>query len=269
MLPFRPRHLAKTELTLAFFMASLLLKPTINVGKTIRGYETHVKYWFRTEGCPKDAYATPFLSQIRTGISKTLPSCPDERAALLLPNLIDSNQFLRPRGRDDMLFRFATVIGFIGMLRPHTFDQLGPSSFVFVLNNGRCVRWDGSGPTFKNHVNNLCKTFQILGFYITFRSKTMTFARAYYPSLCSREKLSRFSAMCPVKALIQVASYDMVKTAFMKKINRGKRFAQYFQYISSSPADSFVPYALRIGGRTWLLSRGMDKQLCDLTKKWS
>ena len=44
MLPFRRRHLAKTELTLAFFMANLLLKPTINVGTTILGYETHVKY---------------------------------------------------------------------------------------------------------------------------------------------------------------------------------------------------------------------------------
>ena len=44
MLPFNRRHLAKTELTLAYFMASLLLKPTINVGTTILGYESHVKY---------------------------------------------------------------------------------------------------------------------------------------------------------------------------------------------------------------------------------
>ena len=154
------------------------------------------------------------------------------------------------------------------MLRPHTFDQLGPTSFVFVLNNGRCIGLDGSGTTFKNQLENLCERFQILGFYITFKSKTMAFARAYYPSLCSREKRSRFSAMCPVKALTQVASHDMVKPSFMKKINSGKKFAQYFQYISSSPADSFVPYALRIGGRTWLLSKGMDKQLCDFLGTW-
>ena len=50
--PFKQRQLSPTELTLAFFMASLLLEPTINSGSTITGYENHVKYMFREEGCP-------------------------------------------------------------------------------------------------------------------------------------------------------------------------------------------------------------------------
>ena len=169
---------------------------------------------------------------------------------------MESDQFLRPRSSDEILFRFATVIGVIGMLRPHTFDQLQPGSFVLVLDNGRCVKLSGSGPTFNRRLNDLRRSGRIWGFYITFRSKTMAFARAYYPSLCSRKTKSRYSAICPVKALLQVAGHGMVKNSFMKKINRGRKFANYFQYISTTPAEAFVPYALRIGGRTWLFIKG-------------
>ena len=42
--PFTRRSLKKTELTLAFFMASLVLKPTIKKASTILCYESHVKY---------------------------------------------------------------------------------------------------------------------------------------------------------------------------------------------------------------------------------
>ena len=42
--PFTRRSLRKTELTLAFFMASLVLKPTIKKASTILCYESHVKY---------------------------------------------------------------------------------------------------------------------------------------------------------------------------------------------------------------------------------
>ena len=154
------------------------------------------------------------------------------------------------------------------MLRPHTFDQLEPGSFVFVLDKGRAVKLSGSGLTFNRRLNDLRRSGRIRGFYITFRSKTMAFARAYYPSLCSREAKSRFSAICPVKTLIQVAGHGMVKKAFMKEINRGRKFANYFQYISTTPAAAFVPYALRIGGRTWMLSKGMNKQFCDFLGTW-
>ena len=53
--PFKPRSLQRTELNLAFFMAFLLLQPKIRKALTILGYETHVKYLFRNEGCPEVA----------------------------------------------------------------------------------------------------------------------------------------------------------------------------------------------------------------------
>ena len=52
--PFRHRFLPETELNLAFFLAFLLLEPSITKASTILGYETHVKYLFKTEGCPEE-----------------------------------------------------------------------------------------------------------------------------------------------------------------------------------------------------------------------
>ena len=46
--PFQKRKLENTELTLAFFMAHLVLKPTIKKATTILCYETHVKWMFVT-----------------------------------------------------------------------------------------------------------------------------------------------------------------------------------------------------------------------------
>ena len=51
LFPFRPSKLNSTELYLAFFMASLVMKPTISSASTIFGYACHCKYWFRSEGC--------------------------------------------------------------------------------------------------------------------------------------------------------------------------------------------------------------------------
>ena len=129
-------------------MAHLLLRPSIKVGTTILNYESHVKFWFRAEGCPEDEYSTPFLRQIRTGIKKTLPSLPDDRRALLLPTMTQRPQFYRDDNPTNMIFRFATIIGFVGMLRPHTFDQLNPDSFTLVMENGRCTQLKGAGRTF-------------------------------------------------------------------------------------------------------------------------
>ena len=148
-LPFLSRQLNQTELTLAFFMAHLVLKPTIKVGTTILNYETHVKYYFREEGCSEIAYSTPFLRQIRQGVQKTLPSRADDRRALLLPSMIKNPEFQKITSPSDILFRFATIIGFMGMLRPHTMDQLNPDSFFILLGDGQRVRMRGSGNVFR------------------------------------------------------------------------------------------------------------------------
>ena len=47
--PFLPKNLSRTELYLAFYIAYLVLKPTVNKATTILAYEGHVKYFFREQ----------------------------------------------------------------------------------------------------------------------------------------------------------------------------------------------------------------------------
>ena len=123
--PFKRRFLQPTELNLAFFLAFLLLEPTIKKASTILGYETHVKYLFRQEGCPESAWSTPFLKQLRKGIENTLPTKADRRMPLILPLVVNSSRFDAIYCTNEYrLLRFATILGFIGMLRPHSLETL-------------------------------------------------------------------------------------------------------------------------------------------------
>ena len=63
--PFKQKSLGRTELSLAFFMAYLVLQPSISAASTILGYVTHVKYRFRENGCTTEEYQTPLLGQVR------------------------------------------------------------------------------------------------------------------------------------------------------------------------------------------------------------
>ena len=102
-------------------MAFLLLEPQIRAAGTILNYESHVKFRFKEEGCSEEMYDTQFLRNIRRGVKNTLPSKLDKRGALLLPLLIYNPDFQRSAMDENCLIRFATIIGFMGMLRPHTF----------------------------------------------------------------------------------------------------------------------------------------------------
>ena len=131
--PFPRQPLHSTELMLAFYIAWNLVRPTISASSTVLGYETHLKYLFRSEGCHPEEYNTAFLGQIRAGIKKSLPCAGDKREALILPRYT-RNLCLDPKRTKNMRkLRFAAIIGFIGMLRPHTYTQLKVGSFTIVL----------------------------------------------------------------------------------------------------------------------------------------
>ena len=58
-----------------------------------------------------------------------------------------------------------------------------------------------------------------------------------------------------------------MKDNLFKALNKKKRLTLYLQMISG--IDKYIaPYALRIGGRTWYLSKGMDRQLVDFLGTW-
>ena len=121
--------------------------------------------------------------------------------------------------------------------------------------------------TVRDQLSEIRRTREILGFFIRFESKTMGDAMAFFPCLCSRTQATVFESMCPVRSLAEIATLGMVKRSFLKKMNKGKMFLKYFQWISGME-ESFALYALRIGGRTWMLSQGMDRQFCDFLGTW-
>ena len=134
--PFRRTSLSRTELALAFYMEYLILQPTIRASSTILGYEVHVKYMFRENGCDPEMYNTAFLGQVRKGIENVFPKQADSRKAFLLPNYLTRTSFRHVTTKQDVLARFATIIGFIGMLRPHTITELQASMITFVAVTG-------------------------------------------------------------------------------------------------------------------------------------
>ena len=189
LLPFPQRQLQRTELMLAFFMASLILKPSITRPSTILAYETHVKWSYKKEGCHPYVYNTPFLKQVRKGLRKTLPSPKDARSAFTLPKYLTTPVFKYSSTAVSCFLRFATIIGFIGMLRPHTtFAQLVPSSFTLMVRDSyfpavaRTIKATESGRL--SYALNLNQhRFKVVGFYIDFKAKTQREARAYFPNL--------------------------------------------------------------------------------------
>ena len=213
-MPFVPQNLNRTEQYLAFYIAYLILKPTIKKGSTILAYEGHVKYLFREEGCPIDAYNTPFLGQLRKGVKNVFPAQADKREAFFLPLYHKHPSFVTPVTKIKYLTRLATELGFFGMLRPHTFTALGPHSFVFVIKDGPQIRLSSRMKSFRRCLDSLPVTENILGFYFTFKSKTMLHARAYYPNLHSFSPL--YNQLCPLRMLMDMGKRGWVVAGFLK-----------------------------------------------------
>ena len=265
--PFLRNRISETELNLAFYIAYLLLRPTITSAKTVLGYETHVKSSFIEEGCGESIYKTPFLRKIRRGVRNTLPERADKRGALLLPLLTISMRSNRVDSNEYSLLHFATVIGFLGMLRPHTFAQLRPASLTLVTYAGKCIPMPNLKRSFMRVLDRSRRTARILGFVLDFQSKTRLNARAYLPSLSSVRLNSAIVSMCPMCALINITAKGLVTGMFLKKISRRKLLIDHLKMITGS-SSTVAPYALRIGGRTWKLSNGMDRQLVDFLRTW-
>ena len=201
--PFAPSHLNNTELYISFFLAYLVLKPSVTKATTILGYEGHIKYLFREQGCSPDEYKTPFLGQLRKGIKNVYPQQADKREAFFVPLYFKTRQFKYPETKTKYLARLATVLGFFGMLRPHMFSTLGPCSFVFVLKKGQRMGPYKTTDAFQHGVKALPDDDNVLGFYFSFKSKTMTHARAYFPNLGS-SSLS-YRPICPLRLLWEVS----------------------------------------------------------------
>ena len=74
--------------------------------------------------------------------------------------------------------------------------------------------------------------------------------------------------MCPISALKALAEKNGIKAGFLKTAGTGKKLREYLQSLLDTEA-SLSPYAPRIGGRTWYISQGLDRQFVDYLGTWS
>ena len=180
---------------------------------------------------------------------------------------MSSTQFQQVHTRSERILRFATILGFIGMLRPNALTQLAPNSFTMVTATGSTVEMPKNPRQFEEALNRLRRREHILGFYVRFRSKTMVSARAYFPSLSIMDTYLSISLMCPVRALVDISRRRLLKNRFLRSLNGDMKLTKYLQKLVGIRRN-IAPYALRIGGRTWLLNKGMDRQFVDFLGRW-
>ena len=64
-----------------------------------------------------------------------------------------------------------------------------------------------------------------------------------------------------------VGDRGWVVPGFLKVVGRGGVLKQYLQRLISAKTP-VSPYALRIGGRTWSITHGMDRQFVDYLGTW-
>ena len=226
---------------------------------------------FRKEGCSPWEYRTPFLKQVRKGLRKTLPSPRDVRSAFILPKYVCSRPFNLLSTEMSCFLRFGTIVGFIGMLRPHTFRQLQPDSFTLVVKDNfspafsRIIRPMDLG-TLREALHLNQRRYKPIGFCIKFKSKTQLNATAYFPNIS--DPTTHYNSMCPVDALRGlVVKGFFTKSKFRKAFGKS---AVLKSYVKSLTNDDLVlsPHALRIGGRTWYITQGMDRQFVDFLGTW-
>ena len=93
----------------------------------------------------------------------------------------------------------------------------------------------------------------------------MLHARAYYPNLsCSR---GAYRQLYPLRLLKDVGARGWIVTGFLKCIGKGAPLKEYLKVLVASKTP-VSPYALRIGGRTWNITHGMDRQFVDYLGTW-
>ena len=139
---------------------------------------------------------------MRKGVKNTLSVLSLGSSAFILPKYTHDECLRCTNTKRTCLIRFLTLLGFIGMLRPHIFKQLHAGSFRMVSGSGAVIPLPRDRRSAQRVLYQLKAHSEILGFYIRFESKTMRDAKAYFPTLCTTSPT--FVPMCPTSALLEI-----------------------------------------------------------------
>ena len=250
--PFRPKRLTWGGLTLCFFIASLFADETIKSQKTIRGYVSHVRVAWAVGGWKLADFDTWVVAQILRGVERLRPTKQDIRAALLLPHLPLPRHFKVPLNKNQLWLKAATILGFLGMFRFHTYAKLTTTNVVVVgQDGGETNLTSGSATEVRDHFD----TKKAIGFYFKFDDKFHPNSRAYYCRLADLKE--PWQALCPVRVLTDLACNGMLGEKFFPKNTITAKALTIYLKSLTNIQGRFTPHSLRIGGHTFYSVRNM------------
>ena len=266
--PFSRIPLQEYELALAFFAAHLALQPTISRGTTVASYLTHVRADWRQAGCPEDRLSSEFVALVTRGIHRALPATPDSRQAFLLLSCHPSPCFRDPSSPASFQLKFATLLGFFGMLRISAFSKLAPAAIILVSASGRQSLLTAVP---LEDARSICREF--IGFFFRFRGKSTPIGdppqAAYFPRLSDIHPA--FGTFCPLRLLSQMHARGFflrpAKRIFPKSFT-AKVICPYLMRLAGGGRISvnlslIKSQSLRIGGHTYFTAMGMSPDLTD------
>ena len=260
--------LQEFELALAFFAAHLALQPTITRGTTVAAYLSHVQTLWRHNGCPKSSLTSTFIAIVTRGIHRALPAIPDDRSAFLLLDCRPPPDFLHPTTALLFRLKFATLLGFFGMLRFSSITLLKPIAIILVAASGR--------QTLLTRVPvaaafGLCR--QYIGFFYRFRGKSTPVGgppqAAYFPKICDIDPA--FSPFCPLLLLSKMHARGMFLRPRQLIFSTGFSPDTLCPYLMFLAGDGHFPmgirllktHSLQIGGHTHSTAMGMIRDITD------
>ena len=247
---------------LSFFIASLFTEVRQLSYSTIRNYTSHV----RTSWCDEGAFLSKFdkkaINRLLKGVKRLRPPNQDARLAFILPYYNLPSIFTSPVNQDQLLLKSATVFGFFGMFRHHTYTQLGLRCIVVVGKLGEEFKLcEGSLPELAYYFHD-CGA---LGFYFQFCDKFHPSARAYF---CRMDDLPKpWSFLCPVTLLINLAQHRLLQNKiFPRKLVVPKLMTKFLDFVARADKkkkSKFAPHSLRIGGHTFYSVNNMASDFID------
>ena len=202
------------------------------------------------------------------GIRRALPAAPDSRHAFLLLDCRPPPKFTDPSSPADFKLKWATLLGFFGMLRFDIILNLTPSQIVLVAPDGREVLL-----SWVPFITARSIPDKYIGFYFRFRGKSTPIGdppqMAYCPKIHDFD--SQFTQFCPVRLLATV--HD--KGYFLRphrKLMAGtltpKTLCAYIVSLAGRglnrlQAALIKTHSLRIGGHTYFTAMGMNRDLTN------
>ena len=137
-----------------------------------------------------------------------MPATPDARNAFLLLDCIPPRDFIYPISAALFRLKFATLLGFFGMLRFSSLLLLKPAAIVLVAASGRQVLLTAIPIT---AARSLCRHY--IGFFFRFRCKSTPVGgppqAAYFPKIL--DIAPSFTPFCPLVLLSQMHSCGLFR----------------------------------------------------------